>query len=125
MCGQSSAYNTYATLPVTNPLFPGFSRYANVNKDNFLQKENIHKPLETKCLQGFFYVWVYIELVFEMIAFEFQASDEIIMLQEKEIQWYCVVLVRFWFLLEENCGRIYQYRFAINSKKKRGYKGIC
>ena len=31
--GQFSAYNTYATLPNTNPLFPGFSRYQNVNKE--------------------------------------------------------------------------------------------
>lgn len=32
MCGQSTAYNTYATLPYTNPLFMGFSGYLNVNK---------------------------------------------------------------------------------------------
>ena len=31
--GQFSAYNTYATLPNTNPLFQGFSRYQNVNKE--------------------------------------------------------------------------------------------
>lgn len=33
MCGQSTAYNTYATLPYTNPLFMGFSGYLNVNKE--------------------------------------------------------------------------------------------
>ena len=33
MCGQSYVYNTYATPPTTNPLFLGFSRYQNVNKE--------------------------------------------------------------------------------------------
>ena len=33
MCGQSTAYNTYATLSYTNPLFMGFSGYQNVNKE--------------------------------------------------------------------------------------------
>lgn len=33
MCGQPTAYNTYATLPYTNPLFMGFSRSQNVNKE--------------------------------------------------------------------------------------------
>ena len=33
MCGQSTAYNTYAALPYTNPLFMGFSGYQNVNKE--------------------------------------------------------------------------------------------
>ena len=33
MCGQPTAYNTYATLPYTNPLFMGFSGYLNVNKE--------------------------------------------------------------------------------------------
>ena len=36
MCGQSCVYNTYATLPVTNPLFQGFSSYQNVNKERNL-----------------------------------------------------------------------------------------
>ena len=31
--GHPSANNTYATLPATNPLFQGFSRYQNVNKE--------------------------------------------------------------------------------------------
>lgn len=33
MCGQLIAYNTYATLSYTNPLFLGFSCYLNVNKE--------------------------------------------------------------------------------------------
>lgn len=33
MCGQLTAYNTYATLSYTNPLFLGFSCYQNVNKE--------------------------------------------------------------------------------------------
>lgn len=33
MCGQSTAYNIYATLSYTNPLFRGFSCYLNVNKE--------------------------------------------------------------------------------------------
>ncbi len=33
MCEQLTAYNTYATLPYTNPLFQGFSRSTNVLKE--------------------------------------------------------------------------------------------
>ena len=33
MCAQSTAYNTYATQPYTNPLLMGFSGYLNVNKE--------------------------------------------------------------------------------------------
>lgn len=33
MCGQSTAYNTYATLPYTNPIFMGFSCSQNVLKE--------------------------------------------------------------------------------------------
>lgn len=33
MCGEPTAYNTYATLPYTNPLFMGFSCSQNVNKE--------------------------------------------------------------------------------------------
>ena len=36
MCGQLTAYNTYATLSYTNPLFLGFSCYQNVNKEIIL-----------------------------------------------------------------------------------------
>lgn len=38
MCGQLTAYNTYATLSYTNPLFLGFSCYQNVNKEIFFRK---------------------------------------------------------------------------------------
>ena len=34
MCGQSTVYNTYATLSYTNPLFMGFSGYQNVNSSS-------------------------------------------------------------------------------------------
>lgn len=33
MYEQPTAYNTYATLPYTNPLFMGLSRYTNVLKE--------------------------------------------------------------------------------------------
>lgn len=39
MCGQSIAYNIYATLGHTNPLFMGFLGYQNVNKE-IIQPEN-------------------------------------------------------------------------------------
>lgn len=38
MCGQPTAYNAYATLPYTNPLFMGFSRSQNVNKEIIFRK---------------------------------------------------------------------------------------
>ena len=38
MCGQLTAYNTYATLSYTNPLFLGFSCYLNVNKEIIFRK---------------------------------------------------------------------------------------
>lgn len=42
MCGQPTAYNTYATLPYTNPLFMGFSGYQNVNSSS--QRDNLYNP---------------------------------------------------------------------------------
>lgn len=49
MCGRSTAYNIYATLEHTNPLFMGFSGYQNVNsssqRDN---KKRIYKIKEYK-----------------------------------------------------------------------------
>ena len=33
MCGQSCVQNTYATPPITNPLFQGFSSSQNINKE--------------------------------------------------------------------------------------------
>ena len=41
MCGQSIAYNIYATLGHTNPLFMGFLGYQNVNKE--IIQPNIEK----------------------------------------------------------------------------------
>ena len=33
MCGQSTAYNTYATMPTINPIFMDFSGYQNILKE--------------------------------------------------------------------------------------------
>lgn len=60
MCGQPTAYNTYATLPYTNPLFMGFSCYQNVNKE--IIQPNIKrtsKPLEIQYFQGFFNICIW------------------------------------------------------------------
>ena len=38
MCGQSTAYNTYAALAYTNPLFIGFSGYTNALKEIIFRK---------------------------------------------------------------------------------------
>lgn len=38
MCGQLTAYNTYATLSYTKPLFLGFSCYQNVSKEIIFRK---------------------------------------------------------------------------------------
>lgn len=51
MCGQPTAYNAYATLPYTNPLFMGFSRSQNVNKEII---SRTLKTLVNTGLQGFF-----------------------------------------------------------------------
>jgi len=55
MCGQSSAYNTYATPQTLNPLFQGFSRYQNVNKIKYKEFKN----LENRSFQGFLYTKEY------------------------------------------------------------------
>ena len=52
MCGQSSAYNTNATLLPTNPLFQGFSSYPNVNKEIILRKLIFQKAPKNR---GFLY----------------------------------------------------------------------
>ena len=45
MCGQSTVYNTYATLLPTNPLFQGFSRSQNVNKEIIKREyQRFYKP---------------------------------------------------------------------------------
>lgn len=52
MCGQPTAYNAYATLPYTNPLFMGFSRSQNVNKEIIISQENYNsKRLQTSELR--------------------------------------------------------------------------
>lgn len=53
MCGQPTAYNAYATLPYTNPLFMGFSRSQNVNKEIITKNiKRTSKPLEIQYFQG-------------------------------------------------------------------------
>lgn len=55
MCGQSIAYNIYATLGHTNPLFMGFLGYQNVNKE--IIQPNIEKEQQTPenpVFSGFF-----------------------------------------------------------------------
>ena len=54
MCGQLTAYNTYATLSYTKPLFLGFSCYQNVNKEIITKNiKRTSKPLEIQYFQGF------------------------------------------------------------------------
>lgn len=47
---QSTAYNKYATPPTPNPLFQGFSRYQNVNKE-IIFRTRIY--VQILVLQGF------------------------------------------------------------------------
>lgn len=47
MCGQSTEYNTYATLPYTDPLFMGFSSYQNILKEIIQEQKSIPQ------IQGF------------------------------------------------------------------------
>ena len=57
MCGQSIAYNIYATLGHTNPLFMGFLGYQNVNKE--IIQPNIEKEQQTPKIlyfRGFLYI---------------------------------------------------------------------
>ena len=54
MCGQSTAYNTYATLVHTNPLFMGFSCSQNVLKEIIFRK---HEIQEKPILQGLQKLW--------------------------------------------------------------------
>ena len=50
--GQSSVYNTYATPPTPNPLFQGFSRSQNVNKEIIIRTLG---TLVNTGLQGFLF----------------------------------------------------------------------
>ena len=53
MCGQSIAYNIYATLGHTNPLFMGFLGYQNVNKDNSTEYRKRATDPENPVFSGF------------------------------------------------------------------------
>lgn len=56
MCGQPTAYNTYATLPYTNPLFMGFSRSQNVNKEIIIYHfRYIKNPQKSNAFVGSFF----------------------------------------------------------------------
>ena len=60
MCGQLTAYNTYATLSYTKPLFLGFFCYQNVSfssqRDNKNQISENNKTLENVYFQGSFVI---------------------------------------------------------------------
>lgn len=51
MCGQPTAYNTYATLSYTNPQFMGFSRSQNVSFGS--QRDNSREYQEYITLRNF------------------------------------------------------------------------
>ena len=53
MCGQSIAYNTYATLANTNPLFMGFSCSLNVNKEIICEQSHAKSSREFILLELF------------------------------------------------------------------------
>lgn len=50
MCGQSTVYNTYATLLPTNPLFQGFSRSQNALKEIIFQQSSASYDVSEKCI---------------------------------------------------------------------------
>ena len=50
MCGQSTVYNTYATLLPTNPLFQGFSRSQNALKEIIFQQYSASYDVSEKCI---------------------------------------------------------------------------
>ena len=54
--GQSSVYNTYATPPTPNPLFQGFSRSQNVNKEIIVWDEKMHTKPQKPCVSGVFFM---------------------------------------------------------------------
>ena len=58
MCGQSIAYNIYATLGHTNPLFMGFLGYQNVNKE-IIQPNNRKRATRPRksCIFGVFFIF--------------------------------------------------------------------
>ena len=69
MCGQPTAYNTYATLSYTNPLFMGFSGYLNVNsssqRDSFHNFKEITKTLANPVFTRVFLMFAFWEKVTE------------------------------------------------------------
>lgn len=64
--GQSCVYNTYATPPTKNPLFQGFSRSQNVNKEiiNLILLKNIKSPK----FWGFFCIYYFKDAVYAIWA---------------------------------------------------------
>ena len=50
--GQPLTYDTYATLPIINPLFQGFSRYQNVNKEIILSANRSIQKKSASLLAG-------------------------------------------------------------------------
>ena len=54
--GQSTVYNMYATLLPTNPLFLGFSRYQNVNKEIIITREYILQIPQKSLFLGDFFI---------------------------------------------------------------------
>ena len=53
MCGQPTAYNIYATLGHTNPLFMGFLGYQNVNKEIICEQSHAKSSREFILLELF------------------------------------------------------------------------
>ena len=56
---QSTVYNRYATLIFTNPVFLGFSRYANVKfgsqRDNYISFQIYQNPQKSNAFVGSFF----------------------------------------------------------------------
>lgn len=50
MCGQSTAYNRYVTLPDTNPQSMGFSRSTNALKEIIFQQSSVSYDVSEKCI---------------------------------------------------------------------------
>ena len=55
MCGRLTVYNTYATLSYTNPIFMGFSRYQNVDKEIIVENMKMQINLRNIMFLGFFF----------------------------------------------------------------------
>ena len=55
MYGKPPAYNTYATLPYTNPLFMGFSGYTNALKESSEYRKEQQTP-KIQYFRGFLYI---------------------------------------------------------------------